>query len=162
MTAPNPAERYSGAMRAVVFAILAGVCWGAGELFSKAVLHSGKVGPMTLLLVRTAVALPPVALAYLVARRYYASEPQDWWRAGTPTLLKLCLGSALLAGFAGTFFFYLGLANGPISTVKPIAFTVGPALAVLVAWLVLGEELTAFKVAGIALVLVGVVLIARG
>jgi uncharacterized membrane protein len=148
-------------MKPVIFAILAGLCWGLGELFTKSVLDSGRIGPMTVLLVRTALALPPALLVYLLFYHALCSEPQEWWRADTPVLLKLTLGSALLAGFGGVFFFYLGLANGGISVVKPIAFTLGPAVAVLLAWLVLGEKMNVPKAVGIAMVLIGVVLIAR-
>lgn len=147
-------------MRAVVLALLAGACWGVGELCTRSVLHSGRIGPMTVLLVRALMTLPPAIVAYVVACSLLRVEPAGWWRAGTPVMLKLALGSGLLAGFAGVFFFYLGLASGPISVVKPIAFTVGPAVAVLLAWLVLKEPMTPKQLAGVALVLAGVVLIA--
>jgi drug/metabolite transporter (DMT)-like permease len=147
-------------MKAIVFAVLAGVCWGVGELFTKAVLETGRVGPMTVLLVRTALALPPALLAYIVAYHVLRSEPQGWWRADAATLAGLTLGSALLAGFGGVFFFYLGLSHGPVSTVKPIAFTVGPAVAVILAYLVLKEQVPPLKALGVILVLAGVALIA--
>jgi uncharacterized membrane protein len=149
-------------MKAVVFAILAGLCWGLGEMFTKSVLHSGKVGPMTVVLVRALVGIIPAAIVYIVAYHILksASEPRGWWTAPTPLLLKLTLGSAFLAGFAGVFFFYLGLAHGPISTVKPIAFTLAPAVAVLLGWLVLREPMNAAKGIGVVMVLAGIVLIA--
>lgn len=148
-------------MKPVLFAVLAGLCWGLGELFTKAVLDSQRVGPMTILLVRTALALPPALIVYIIFYHILRSEPQQWWRADTPILLKLALGSALLAGFGGVFFFYLGLAHGGIGVVKPIAFTLGPAIAVLLSWLVLHEHMNIPKAIGIVMVLAGVVLIAR-
>lgn len=147
-------------MQAVLFAVLAGVCWGVGELFTKSVLSSGRIGPMTVLLVRTAVALPPALLAYVIAVHWLKSEPADWWRADRAVLLKLTLGSAMLAGFGGVFFFYLGLAHGSVSIVKPIAFTVGPAIAVLLAYLVMKEHVPLVRAVGVGCVLVGIVLIA--
>jgi len=146
-------------MKAVVFALLAGVCWGVGELFTKSVLSSKQVGPMAVLVVRTAVALPPALIAYFVAVRALGTESHNWVRADTPVLTQLVLGSALLAGFGGVFFFYLGLAHGQVTVVKPIAFTLGPAVAVVLAWLFLREPMTATKALGIVLVLAGVVLI---
>jgi uncharacterized membrane protein len=146
-------------MKAVIFAVLAGVCWGVGELFTKSVLSSKQVGPMAVLIVRTAVALPPALLAYFIATNWLRTESHDWVRAETSTLAMLVFGSALLAGFGGVFFFYLGLAHGQITVVKPIAFTLGPAVAVLLAWLFLREPMTATKAVGVVLVLVGVVLI---
>jgi uncharacterized membrane protein len=148
-------------VKAVLFAVLAGVCWGVGELFTKSVLHSGKVGPMTVLMARAIVALPPALIAYVVAYSLLKTEPAEWWKAGSSVMLKLAVGSALLAGFAGVFFFYLGLASGQISVVKPIAFTVGPAVAVVLAWMMLDEPLGVLRLIGVAMVLTGVVLIAR-
>lgn len=145
--------------KGIIFAVLAGLCWGVGEMFTKAVLHTQRVGPMTVLLIRTAVALPPALLAYGVA--YYAlrTEPAEWWKAGTPTMLKLFLGSALLAGFGGVFFFYLGLAHAEITRVKPIAFTLAPAVAVVLGWLVLKEPMSVQKWIAVGLILLGVVLL---
>lgn len=145
--------------RGILFAVLAGICWGVGELFTKMVLHTGRVGPMAVLVVRTAAALPPALLAYWVAQSVLRSEPAEWWKAGTPTMLKLVLGSALLAGFGGVFFFYLGMANAPITRVKPIAFTLSPAVAVVLGWLVLKEPMNLQKWVGVVLVLVGVVVL---
>jgi uncharacterized membrane protein len=146
-------------MKAVIFAVLAGICWGVGELFTKSVLHSDKVGPMAVLIVRTGLALPPALIAYFIAVKVIGSESHAWIRADTPTLAKLILGSALLAGFGGVFFFYLGMATGDLSVVKPIAFTVGPAIAVVLAWLVLKEPMNIPKAAGVVMVLLGVILI---
>ncbi len=147
-------------MKAVIFAILAGLCWGVGEMFTKSVLHSDRVGPMTVVLVRAMVGLPPALIVYLIAYQVLGNEPRSWWQADTPLLLKLFLGSAFLAGFGGVFFFYLGLNSGPITTVKPIAFTLAPAVAVLLGWLILREPMNAPKAIGVVMVLVGIVLIA--
>ncbi len=147
-------------MQPILFAVLAGLSWGLGELCTKLVLASGQVGPMTILLARAALALPPAIIVYLLAMHVFKSEPTHWLRAPTPILLKLALGSALAAGFAGVFFFYLGLSAGQLSVVKPIAFTVGPAIATLLAWLILKEPMNTPKALGIALVLVGITLIA--
>lgn len=117
---------------------------------------------MTVVLVRALVGVPAAVAVYLVAYALLRAEPTGWWRVETPLMLKLLLGSALLAGFGGVFFFYLGLSYGPISSVKPIAFTVGPAVAVLLAWVVLREPMGAMKLTGVVLVLAGVALIAGG
>jgi len=147
-------------MKAVIFAILAGLCWGVGEMFTKSVLHSDRVGPMTVVLVRALVGLPPALIVYLITYQILGNEPRAWWQADTPLLLKLFVGSAFLAGFGGVFFFYLGLNSGPITTVKPIAFTLAPAVAVLLGWLILREPMNVPKALGVILVLIGVVLIA--
>ena len=45
-------------MKAMTLAILAGCCWGVGELCTKSVLHTGKIGPLTAIAFRSAIALP--------------------------------------------------------------------------------------------------------
>ncbi len=149
-------------MMPIVLAVLAGVCWGVGEFFTKQVLHTKQVGPMTILLVRALMSVPPAIAAYVVAYSLLKSEPAEWWRRATPGVLtKLALGSALMAGFGGVFFFYLalGAAGGEISRVKPIAFALAPSVAAVLAWRFLGESMGAAKVAGIALILAGVVVL---
>ncbi len=146
-------------MNAVVFAVLAGLCWGIGELCTRAVLHTGKIGPMTILMVRAAVMLPCALLAYYLAASVLKSEPAGWMRADGATLAKLLLGSALAAGFGGVLFFYLGLKHGDISVVKPIAFALAPAVAVLLGWMLLGEPMTARKAGAVAMILAGVVVL---
>jgi uncharacterized membrane protein len=145
-------------MKAVLLAISAGLFWGVGELFTKMVLHTGKIGPITAMAVRSSVALPVIWLTwYLVAR--HGNEPSGWTQAGTTTLAKLGLGSGLLAGAGGMIFFYLALHAGDISKVKPIAFTVAPTTAVLLGWFFLGESMTAQKIVGVLLVIAGVLVL---
>ena len=55
--------------------------------------------------------------------------------------------------------FYGALHHGPISKVKPVAFTLAPAVAVLLGWLLLGEAMTVRKAAAVALIVGGVVLL---
>jgi uncharacterized membrane protein len=147
-------------MKAILFAVLAGLCWGVGEVATKQVLSSGRVGPWTILLVRTLGVVPIVVLAYVLAYHAMRVEPREWWDAPRSVLLMLCVGSALFAGFGGVMFFYLGLSKGEISTVKPIAFALAPAVASLFGWLFLKEHMSAQKVVGIVLMLVGLVLVA--
>lgn len=145
--------------KAVLFAILAGVCWGVGELFSKSVLHTGRVGPITVAAVRAAVALPALWIAYYWAVHVAKIEPADWHRAGLGTMLKLVLGTGLVAGSLALIFFYAALNFGPISVVKPISFALAPALAFVIAVPLFGEALTVKKILGVALIVVGVVLL---
>jgi uncharacterized membrane protein len=146
-------------MNAIILAIGAGLCWGIGEVFTKSVLHTGKVGPITAITVRSTVALPVIWLAYFVAMKVLKTEPTGWTQAGTPTLLKLVLGSGLVAGAAAMIFFYSALSVGEISRIKPIAFCLAPAVATLIGWFILGEPVTARKVGAVAMILAGVVLL---
>jgi transporter family protein len=147
-------------MKAILFAVAAGLCWGIGELCTKSVLHSQRIGPITAIAVRSTVALPVLWLAWYVAARVYQAEPRAGLRAlAGGDLAKLILGSGLLAGAAGMIFFYAALHLDDISRIKPIAFTVAPAVAALLGWLVLGESMTWRKGFAIALIASGVVLL---
>jgi len=146
-------------MNAIILALLAGLCWGVGEVFTKSVLHGGKVGPITAIAVRSTVALPVLWASYALMMRSARSEPVDWLKAGSPTLLKLVCGSGLIAGAAGMICFYGALSLGEVSRVKPIAFSVAPAAGVILGWLVLGEQMTVQKALGVMLILIGVVLL---
>lgn len=147
-------------MKAVLLAVLAGVCWGVGEVITKSALHTRQVGPLAAVLVRAIVALPVAAVAYVLAARWSPAEVPNWWRtADTSTLVKLIVGPGLLAGAVAVVFFYWAISIGEVSRLKPIAFTLAPAIAVLIGWLVLGETMTARKAAGVALILGGVLLL---
>ena len=145
-----------------MFAVLAGLCWGVGEVFTKAVLHTGRVGPLTAIAVRSAVALPVLWAVWWWGARVARSEPAGWSGAGAGTLVKLTLGSGLIAGAGGMAFFYLALSSGEVSRVKPIAFALAPAVGALLGWVALGEAMTGRKALGIVVIIVGVVLLAGG
>lgn len=150
-------------MNAVICAILAGVCWGVGEIFTKWALNTGAVGPMTVQFVRSLVTVPLTLTTYLVATQVTRSEPASWWRAADVKVwMMLILGSGVLAGFAGVFFFYLGLGmpGGDISRLRPIAFALAPATAVVLGWLVLHEAMTVRKAVAVVLIVVGIALLA--
>ena len=149
-------------MLAIVMAVLAGLCWGVGEIFTKKALNTGQVGPMAVLLVRTLTTLPLAAAAYWVSMDVWKWERPGWTGQTTPQVwMMLILGSGLLAGFAGVFFFYMGLAapGGDISRIRPIAFALSPATAVLLGWLMLGEGMTARKAFACLLIITGIILL---
>jgi uncharacterized membrane protein len=145
--------------QATALAVAAGLCWGIGEFFTKQVLHTGRIGPLTAITVRSTVALPVIWLVYLVFVQARGIEPRNWLDAGASTLLKLVLGSGLVAGAIAMICFYGALHLGPISKVKPIAFTLAPVVAVLLGWTVLGEAMTPKKAAAMLLIVLGVVLL---
>jgi transporter family protein len=147
------------AMKAAILAIMAGLCWGIGEFFTKQVLHTHRVGPITAIAVRSTVALPVLWAVYLLVVQSRGVEPRDWTQAGTATLLKLALGSGLVAGAAGMLCFYGALNLGPISKVKPLAFTLAPVVGTLLGWMVMGETMTATKWVAVGLIVVGVVML---
>ena len=146
-------------MKAIILAILAGLCWGIGEVFTRSVLHTGKIGPLTAIAVRTTVALPVLWLIYFIFVQGRRIEPTNWMRSDWPTLLKLICGSGLIAGAGGMIFFYAALNLGEASRIKPIAFSIAPLMGVLLGWLILHEQMTLQKAIGAILILAGVVLL---
>lgn len=149
----------SDSTKAILLAVLAGLGWGIGELFTKSVLHTHKIGPITAITVRSTVAIPVLWAVYFVCVQMKQLEPVNWTSAGAPTMLKLVLGSGLVAGAIGMLCFYCALNFGPVSTVKPIAFTVAPAIAVMLGWIVLGEPMSLRKAIAVGLIISGVVLL---
>jgi uncharacterized membrane protein len=146
-----------------VFAVLAGLCWGVGEVFTRAVLHTKEVGPLAAIAVRSTVALPVLWAVWAVARFALHSEPAGLLsRASAASIGKLVLGSGLLAGAGGMAFFYAALAGAEVSRVKPIAFGLAPLTAVLLGAFVLGEGLGLAKLLGVGLVLAGILLLTTG
>lgn len=145
-------------MKAVMLAVLAGLGWGVGEFFTKQVLHTGRVGPLKAIAVRTTVPLPVLWAIYLIAIAARA-EPRDWPSAGATTLAKLILGSGFVAGAFGVACSYGALHAGPMSVVKPIVFTLAPVTAVLLGWLALGEPMSARKAVAVVMIVTGVLLL---
>ncbi len=155
-------------MHAIIFAVVAGLCWGIGEVCAKAVLHTHKVGPFFAVALRTTLALPIIWGAYLIARRLAPeSAGKGITLRGEDALtikqwVLLLGGSGVVAGALAMIAFYISISLGEVSKMKPIAFTVAPAIAVVLGVAFLGETLTARKMIGVVIVLVGVVVIASG
>ena len=156
---PNPRALYPPPLKAILFAIAAGLFWGVGEVFTKAVLHTRQIGPVTAIAVRSTIALPVLWGVYWLVVKNAKMEPQTWTKADPSTLWKLALGSGLLAGAGGMVCFYAALNFGEVSRVKPIAFALAPATAVLIGWLALGEPMSARKGLAVACILAGVVML---
>ncbi|NUQ68281.1 MAG: EamA family transporter [Phycisphaerales bacterium] len=146
-------------MKAILMAVMAGLCWGVGELLTKSALSTRQIGPMSMLLLREACAVPPALAVYLIFARGFGTENAAFWKADSAVLIKGIVGAALFAGFGGVFFYYQGLRYGEISVVKPVAFAVAPAVAFLVGMAVLGESFSWQKTLGVAMLLGGLIVI---
>jgi uncharacterized membrane protein len=148
-------------MKPILFAVAAGACWGVGEVCTRSALHAGKVGPIGAITVRSLVAIPLLVLVYWLMTRGAAGlrvEPPVAQADGA-TWTKLVLGSGLVAGGLAMVCFYTALSLGEVSVVKPIAFSIAPAVGVLLGWLVLGESMDARKLLAVGLILAGVVVL---
>lgn len=148
-------------MQAILLAIAAGLCWGVGEVCTKAVLHTHKLGPFAAVAIRSAVALPLIVAAWLIAWKVVGApkEAPGLAQAGPREWALLLAGSGLIAGAAAMICFYAALSLGEVSRIKPIAFSIAPATGVLLGWLVLKESMTPQKALGVVLILVGVVVL---
>jgi uncharacterized membrane protein len=155
-------------MQALIFAVVAGLCWGIGEVCAKAVLHTHKVGPFFAVALRTTIALPIIWGAYLIARRLAPDGAGKGLalRGEDALTLKQWLlllgGSGVVAGAMAMIAFYISISLGEVSKMKPVAFTIAPAAAVVLGAVFLGEALTVRKVIGVVIVLLGVLVIASG
>ena len=155
-------------MQAIIFAVLAGLCWGIGEVCAKAVLHTHKVGPFFAVALRTTIALPIIWGAYLIARKLapeHAGKGLSLSGQDALTLKQWVLllgGSGVVAGAFAMIAFYVAISMGEVSKMKPIAFTIAPATAVILGAMFLGEALTVRKVVGVLIVLIGVIVLANG
>ena len=151
-------------MKPILFAIAAGLCWGVGEVCTRSALHAGKVGPIGAITVRSLVAIPMLVLVFVLMTRGVGGlrvEPA-LLEADRATWAKLVLGSGLVAGALAMISFYIALSLGEVSVVKPIAFSIAPAVGVLLGWLVLGESMDLRKAAAVGLIVAGVVLLTTG
>lgn len=147
-------------MPAAFFAIIAGLCWGIGEVCAKAVLHTGKIGPFAAVAVRTSLALPILWIAFWIAHRTAPTQSGRGIGQLTPREWALLLGgSGLIAGAFAMIAFYISISLGEVSRMKPIAFSIAPASAVLLGALFLGESITPKKLLAVALILSGVLLL---
>lgn len=149
-------------MYAILCAILAGLCWGVGEIFTKAAINTKEIGPLGAALMRAGVTLPLALLGFLVVQAIFKTEPAFWREMKPATWAKVIIGSGVLAGFSGVFFFYLGLSlpGGDISKLRPIAFALAPTVAVFLGWWYLGEAMTIKKLVAVVLIVVGIGLLA--
>ncbi len=130
---------------AVVLALASAVVYGAADFCGG-------------LAARRATAFAVVALAQLAG--LLAVGALLPWLGGDPTGADLAWGAAAgLAGASGLVLFYRALAEGVMSVVAPVTAVSAAALPVL-GGLLLGERIGPWTVAGIALALVAVVLVA--
>lgn len=151
-------------MKPTLFAVAAGLCWGIGEVCTRSALHGGRIGPIGAITVRSLVAIPCIVLVFWLMTRGVAGLRVEPALAGVDraTWAKVVLGSGLVAGALAMISFYVALSLGEVSVVKPIAFSIAPAVGVLLGWLVLGEPMDGRKALAVGLIITGVVILTTG
>ena len=148
-------------MKAILFAVAAGLCWGIGEVCTRSALHGGRIGPIGAITVRSLVAIPLLLAVFWLMTRGAGGlkiEP-PLSQADGATWTKLVLGSGLVAGGLAMVCFYVALSLGEVSTVKPIAFSIAPTVGVLLGWLLLGESMDGRKAIAVLLIVSGVLVL---
>ncbi len=108
-----------------------------------------------------------LSLAYILLAVVLGTIAQIFLKAGTnatPVGLGLALEPRILAGIAcyvvGLVAWILALAKTPVSIAYPMV-SLGFALNAALAWWLLGEAVTPMRMAGIGIIIVGVVLLVR-
>lgn len=137
--------------KAYLLAILTAFIWGLAPVFEKIGL-SGKIEPYVAVVVRT---IPIVIVSFLGL--FFMGRIGSLSQLATKDVIFVAIGG-LLAGFLGQITIYSALKTGEASVVVPIAATY-PLVAMTVAVLFLGEPITWQKVAGVVLVVCGVLLL---
>lgn len=137
--------------KAYILALLTAFIWGIAPIFEKMGL-SGKIEPYVAVVVRT---IPIVIVSFLGL--FFMGRMESLSQLATRDVVYVAIGG-LLAGFLGQITIYSALKTGEASVVVPIAATY-PLVAMTVAVLFLGEPITWQKVAGVVLVVCGVLLL---
>jgi transporter family protein len=137
--------------KAFFFAMLTAFIWGLAPAFEKIGL-GGRIDPYLGVVIRTI----PIALIGL-AGLALMGRLDSMARVDLKSALFVIAGG-FLAGFLGQVTFYSALKTGEASIVVPIAATY-PLVALLVSITFLGEAFTLQKLAGISLIVGGVVLL---
>lgn len=138
--------------KSFLFAVLAAVIWGFAPALEKVGLRGASIDPFLGVFIRTIPIALFAVLGVLVMGRLSEVASVD-----IKSALFVAAGG-LVAGLLGQLAFYSALKWGEASVVVPVAATY-PLVALFVSVLFLGEAFTVQKLAGIILVVGGVVLL---
>ncbi|MCQ9616865.1 DMT family transporter [Paenalcaligenes niemegkensis] len=139
-----------GDMGASLLALLSGASWGLGAVLSKIMFDRYKPNILNLtvwqLLLGAAITLP---LAYLIPQREIVF--------GVPLYVGLAYMALLASGLG--WLLWLSVIQRVSTTVAGMSSLGVPVLAIMLAWAILGEEPGGFDLAGVGLVVMGLVVI---
>lgn len=139
-------------MRAEVWAVLAALCFAIGSLLEKRGLNIGGLTPVMGMVIRTTFSL----LLLLALSFPFWGQVKT---AGIKSILLIAIGGGVLAGGLGLTFLYTGLKTGNLSTVMAIGFCSAPVIGAVLGYFVLHEKLASIQILGIALCVIGAVLV---
>ena len=138
----------------MVFAVLAGVAWGAGGYFEKAGLKALHLPPLVGISLRTAVALLLLGgLSLPLWKTVSLSGPSAaWW--------MLLLGGGVVAGALGMWSFYRALSlTENLGVTLALAFACSPLAGTLLGLLRRDQPMDLRTALGLGTVCVGIVLL---
>ncbi len=135
-----------GTWLATVMAIAGGAAWAAGTVLSKRLMQGARCSALNLTAWQMLLGAVPLALLGL----WIPNRDIDW----SPTFIALLAYAVLLASGLAWWLWTVVLRHFT-ATVASISSLAVPVAGVLFAWLILGEQPSAAKWLGIALVLAG-------
>jgi len=139
-------------MTAFLWALLTAGIWGVVPLMEKLGLAS--TSPTVGLIVRSLGVMIGLVVFGWVWSPWGAIRTLHW------SSIALLAGGGFLASFVGQWAFYQALKTGAISQMTPVAGAYPLASAIL-GWWLLREPLTATRLAGVACVVLGVILLRK-
>ncbi|MCE5300321.1 MAG: EamA family transporter [Spirochaetia bacterium] len=139
-------------MKAFWLAVLTAILWGISPLLEKIGLSRG-ISPMTAVVIRNfgSMSAALVLWAFLARNPEYAKN-FHWDSAA------LLMISAAVSAVVGQALYYSALQSGEMSKVVPIAGAF-PVVAFILGVIFMGETVTATKIAGVGLVVGGIILL---
>jgi transporter family protein len=137
-------------MKTTALALLVASIWGITPIFEK--LSLVKASPLTVMTIRFVFTTTIVVAISFVTGRYREISTVDG-----KTLLWIIL-AGLLGGIVGLFLYFFALKQDLTSKIVPIAATF-PLFTALYASIFLKEAITLPRLAGIVLIVIGLVLI---
>ena len=138
-------------MKPFYWALGAAVVWGIAPIFEK--IGLAKIPPIPGLLFRGMGVI--IGTSILIAVKWDVIKPYVWpWPEG---FIFLSLGG-IMASVLGQICFYHALKKGDASLVVPVGASY-PLIAFILGIIFLGEKITVSKLGGMALIILGVLLL---
>jgi uncharacterized membrane protein len=142
----------------LIYAVLAGVCWGVGGYFEKVGLKTLALPPIAGITLRTAVAFVALGIVSIPAWKGFAPPG-----GMTSAWLMIAVGGGIVAGSLGMWSFYSSLAASEnLGVTLAVAFALSPVAGTLTG-LLRGDQTMELKTAlGLLAIVVGIVLVQFG
>lgn len=131
-------------------ALLVAAVWGISPIFEK--LSLVKTAPFTAMTIRFMFTTAIVVVISIATGRF-----SDIKNVDAVSLMWICLGG-LVGGIIGIFLYFVVLKENMASHVVPLAASF-PLFTTFYAYIFLREQISAVRLAGIVLVVIGIVLI---